>query len=397
MEHRHIHILGITLGMTLVLLLTGCSQDSPQQTQEERPMRNLKMILGGQTYSDVSESPSRRALPPGYSVYDELNPQMALEDIRIRVFVTQDGDSYPKYQGDFLCDKTTPPYTWSSPKVPVDVGTYYIYGFMPSTEISKAGLAPKTTANLYSQGAQMTLNDLPAVILYDPCVIVGVKGKENNTTPITDLTDLQPGLFAYNAEADGQYLYVLLDHLYACFDFRMDIDEEYNKLRTIKVTKVELKPADGQFKSVNVTATITPNTTSASPLSIAYDGTIGTTSGYTTLYVNETTPWTLKDFKETEYETLNFIAFVAPTANNKQFILQTTYNVYDKEGNLIRKDCMVPNLIKLPDVVKASREVAADRERILAGEKYIFKLTVNPGYIYVLSDPDLDNPSIKVN
>ena len=395
MEHRHIHILGITLGMALVLLLTGCSQDSTQQ--EERPTRNLKMVLGGQSYLDVSESPSRRALPPGYFVYDALSPQMALEDIRIRVFVTQDGDPYPKYQGDFLCDKTAPPYTWSSPKVPIDVGTYYIYGFMPSTEINKAGLAPKTSANLYSQGAQMTLSDLPAVILYDPCVIVGVKGKENNTTPITNLTDLQPGLFTYDAEADGQYLYVLLDHLYACLDFRMDINEEYNKLRTIKVTKVELKPADGQFKSVNVTASITPNTTSASPLSLTYTGTQGNTSGYTTLYVNEAAPWTLKDFKENDYETLNFIAFVAPTANSKQFLLQTTYNVYDKEGNLIRKDCTVPNLIKLPDVVKANREVVADRGRLLAGEKYIFKLTVNPSYIYVLSDPDLDNPTVKVN
>lgn len=395
MNQRNIHISVIMLGMALVLLLSGCSQDSAPQ--EERPTRNLRMVLGGQTYLDVSESSSRRALPPGYFVYDALSPQMALEDIRIRVFVTQDGDSYPKYQGDFLCDKTTTPYTWSSPKVPIDVGTYYIYGFMPGTEISKAGLAPKTSANLYSQGAQMTLNDLPAVILYDPCVIVGVKGKENNTTPITELTDLQPGLFAYDVETDGEYLYVLLDHLYACLDFRMDIDEEYNKLRTIKVTKVELKPVDGQLKSVNVTATLTPNTTAASPLSIAYAGTTGTTAGYTTLYVNEATPWTLKDFKENDYETLNFIAFVAPTANNKQFLLQTTYNVYDKEGNLIRENRTVPNLIKLPDVVKASREVAEDRGRLLAGEKYIFKLTVNPSYIYVLSDPDLDNPTVKVN
>ena len=392
MKHRLIHIIEITLSMALLLLLTGCSQDSPQQREEERPMRNLNLVLGGQSYSDIVESPSRRALPSGYTVYDDLSPQMALEDIRIRVFVTQDGDVYPKYQGDFFCDKQSTPYVWTSPKVPIDVGTYYIYGFMPSTEISKAGLTPGTS-NLYSNGARMTLNDLPAVILYDPCVIVGVKGKKTGTTPITSLTDLNLGSFSYNVDDDGEYLYVLLNHLYACLDFRMDIDESYNKLRSIKVTKVELKPAD-EWKSVNVTATLTPNTSNSSPLSLEYTVSTGTTPGFTTLYDQ---PSILMDNKETNYQTVNFITFVAPCAKNKKFQLQTTYNVYDKKGNLIRKNCTASNLIQLPDVVRDDREVVADRGRLLVGEKYTFKLTVTPTYLYVLSDPDLDNPTVKVN
>ena len=393
MKYRRIHIIEITLSMALLLLLTGCSQDSPQQREEERPMRNLNLVLGGQSYSDIVESPSRRALPSGYTVYDDLSPQMALEDIRIRVFVTQDGDVYPKYQGDFFCDKQSTPYVWTSPKVPIDVGTYYIYGFMPSTEISKAGLAPETTANLYSKGAQMTLNDLPAVILYDPCVIVGVKGKKTSTASITSLTDLKLGSFSYNVDDDGEYLYVLLNHLYACLDFRMDIDESYNKLRSVKVTKVELKPAD-EWKSVNVTATLTPNTSNSSPLSLEYAVSTGTTSGFKTLYDQ---PSILMDSKETNYQTVNFITFVAPCAKNKKFLLQTTYNVYDKEDNLIRENCTASNLIQLPDVVRDDREVVADRGRLLAGEKYTFKLTVTPTYLYVLSDPDLDNPTVKVN
>jgi hypothetical protein len=65
--------------------------------------------------------------------------------------------------------------------------------------------------------------------------------------------------------------------------------------------------------------------------------------------------------------------------------METTYNVYDRKGNLIRKDCKAKNVLNLPT------------GGLTRGQKYTFNLTVNPTYLYVLSDPDLDNPTITVN
>ena len=80
-------------------------------------------------------------------------------------------------------------------------------------------------------------------------------------------------------------------------------------------------------------------------------------------------------------------------AANTQFEMTATYNVYDRNGNLIRKDCEAKNVLKL---------TKSDSDQILPGglahgQKYTFNLTVNPTYLYVLSDPDLDNPTVTIN
>jgi hypothetical protein len=62
----------------------------------------------------------------------------------------------------------------------------------------------------------------------------------------------------------------------------------------------------------------------------------------------------------------------------------STYDVYDKKGNKIREDC------------KATNSLASMLNGIQRGKKRPIKLTVNPTYLYVLSDPDLDNPTITI-
>jgi hypothetical protein len=66
----------------------------------------------------------------------------------------------------------------------------------------------------------------------------------------------------------------------------------------------------------------------------------------------------------------------------KNFTLRTTFDVYDKEGNLTRKGAVAENKISLAAVDLA------------AGEVYTVNLTIRPTYLYVLSDPDLENPTI---
>ena len=63
------------------------------------------------------------------------------------------------------------------------------------------------------------------------------------------------------------------------------------------------------------------------------------------------------------------------------------YDVYDRKGNLVRKDCEATNT--LPKSLGISS--------LKAGERQPIALTVAPTYLGVLSDPDLNNPDITFN
>ena len=71
-------------------------------------------------------------------------------------------------------------------------------------------------------------------------------------------------------------------------------------------------------------------------------------------------------------------------ASLQNVTLKTTYDVYDRKGNLVRKDCEVyNNLTSLLSSITPQ-----------AGYKYTLNLVVKPTYLYHLSDGDIDNPTI---
>ena len=67
------------------------------------------------------------------------------------------------------------------------------------------------------------------------------------------------------------------------------------------------------------------------------------------------------------------------------FQLRSTYDVYDKKGNLIRKSCQAVNNLKVADLFTLQR-----------GKGYSLTMKVMPTYLYMLSEPDLDNPTVNV-
>jgi hypothetical protein len=199
-----------------------------------------------------------------------------------------------------------------------------------------------------------------------------------------DLSD-RLGKFAYNAADDGDYVYLLIDHLYAALRLRFRIDATYNELRTIKLTKLSLRSKN--YPKANVVATLTANNNGTNPLSVS---TTMSGSGEGTeviIYDGEKKGEVPeKELKVAESDMLDFLACTAAHANNNEFVLKTKYNVYDSKGNLIRKGCEAENLLSLPSGVTLER-----------GQIFVFNLTVNPTYLYVLSEPDLDNPTITIN
>jgi len=64
--------------------------------------------------------------------------------------------------------------------------------------------------------------------------------------------------------------------------------------------------------------------------------------------------------------------------------METHYDVYDKENNLIRENQSARNTLSLSDLT------------LEQGKKYTITITVAPTYLYVLSDPDLDNPTFTL-
>jgi hypothetical protein len=125
--------------------------------------------------------------------------------------------------------------------------------------------------------------------------------------------------------------------------------------------------------SVNATITLTHNDTGTSPISSA-------------TYTSEGTSYEVEIFNDAEGIALDtetplvFNTCFAPNLSNN-LTMVTTYDVYDRKGNLIRKNCTATN--KVPNL-EAAR-----------AQQVQLNLTVNPTYLNVLSDPDLDNPTVK--
>lgn len=364
----------VLLTILVAALVASCSSDSSDGGRKDgsRTVRDVYLMLYPQTYDDVTPTVSHRALPTGFVSYDELSPRMSDADTKIHCFMTH--GTNVDFQGDFSYKGES---SWFS-KIPLDDGTYQVFGFMPSAELGKVSIAPQTN---YQTGAVITATGLPVLTVTDPCVIVGVKGAGNNVTPIANM-NMQLGAFSYNAGNEGDHLYVLLDHLYAALHLRFNINSDYSKLRTIKLTRLSLTAQS--VKTVDVIATLTAG--SADPLQVAITNhVIG--MGDEIVLFNGTGAKEKQLYPTT---TLDFLACVAPDAN-RTFVMKTTYNVYDRQGNLIRENRTVENTLNISESTMLAR-----------GKKLIFNLTVNPTYIYVLSDPDLsdpdwDKPDVTVN
>lgn len=374
MNRNCIHIAPLLVSILIVLLLSGCSSESSDSEWREDASkgRDLYLMLYPQLYEDITPSDSHRALPLGFVSYDDLSPRMADDAMQVHCFMTHAADV--DFQGDFSHVGSS---SWFS-KIPLDDGTYQVYGFMPSTKLTNVKIFPQTN---YETGARIIASGFPALTDADPCVIVGVKGASGNSSPIAGM-DMQLGTFSYNAGNEGDHLYVLLDHLYAALHLRFNINSDYSKLRTIKLTRLSLTAQS--VKTVDVIATLTAG--SADPLQVAITNhVIG--MGDEIVLFNGTGAKEKQLYPTT---TLDFLACVAPDAN-RTFVMKTTYNVYDRQGNLIRENRTVENTLNISESTMLAR-----------GKKLIFNLTVNPTYIYVLSDPDLsdpdwDKPDVTVN
>ena len=370
-------------------MLTACSEESVQDMQ---PNHELRLYLGAQHFT-----PETRTLPAGFEAYPYTTPS----DVQIQGYLTTDESGAEPFQGVFSPTASGLPRWTSRMKINEAKSNYYFYGFLPKRAGNTASIALNTSLTpsetlSYKHGATLTINGLSAISADDVCVVVGVKAY-NTSAAATDtppaITDADTradmtnrwGKFDVSIDDDVTNLYLLVDHIYSRLVFNLKVSDKYSRLRTIKVKRMTLMSGDNASNVVKtVKATVNIGATDGTQNPISGDDAHKILLSTETLGQPEppvellTTPLELTT---TEQSVQAFFA----ASSIERFILETTYDVYDATGTvLIREDQTAQNIFSVSG------------QALESGQQSSFIITVDPTYLYVLADPDLDSPTFTL-
>ena len=341
--------IGILLIAT-TMLLSACSSDNPEAqtvtTVNEPVGKEVQLMSYASPFTD--QELSHRAAPAGFTAYTpDKNTNMGI------YMLLSENWASPKLERITYYTSTG---KWNAYFEVEKNKTFTVYGYMPKT-----GEMSSTLEKTDAGAATLTISNMKPVTTDDICIITGVKDTDSG---------LKEGQFSWSTpmeEIETYNISLLMDHLYAAAQFRLKIDADYASLRTIKLKTMTLSTNKG---SVDATVMLTHNDTGASPISsVTYDasGSSSTADIYNSnegTALDKTTP-------------LSVNAYFAPGLSSN-LTLVSTYDVYDSKDNLIRQTNKLPNL------------------EAIRGQRVLLNMTVNPTYLYVLSDPDLDNPTITI-
>ena len=397
-----------------LMSLTACSDDSEPDAGKTM---TLEVVPGAQRYverepfaftrdGESGETPTTPSWTPPltYITYSELNSLFThqVNSQTMGVFITKDEefndeDNNPVNFVQTIFTKGTD-NKWRSHLKKIDPNTYFIYGYSPTISSVSASI---TANSVFSNGAILTLNGLPSVTSNDVCVIVGAKAGSSETDDTgvvngqSDGKRLTRGQFAVNlAEvrprtteegAPSNFIFLLFDHLYSAMRLSFKVDPTYNALRTIRLKEIWMKAYNSSSVAMSrATAVITLAKTpdGSSPIqSIHFEYTPNSGEANEPIYQSETGV-------DLDTSAKYFRGSFVPEGITK-FGLICKYDVLDKKGNLVRENCTVENMLDL--------SVLFDREMLARGYMYCVNLTLAPTYLYVMSEPDLDNPTLIVN
>lgn len=369
----------LLLMMSVAILLSACSDDTDRVPGETD-------ILQIAAYTKNMNSPSLRAETRTVTYPDDYSEYKG--SASIGVFMTLP----PATDNDKIPEMTLISYednAWHSMVKVTENIHYNIYGFMPAyvtCEISKI------TGKEFQDGAVLTFTDVPSVMTEDFSVITGVLQLEsdqaNPPRPVEEGT-LKAGTFAYTGQGNGKnFVDLMFDHLYGALNISLKVDPEYAALRTIKLKELKLKTSDANGPSKSkTTVTVTLNKTDGtSP--IAETGGIVFTPDPTSDDMGDETFFLSATGKELTTTDQSFMGHFMPYGITS-FVLTSIYDVYDKNDNLIRQGCTAENKLEIGKLY--DRQTKTQR-----GWKYNVNMIIKPTYLYMLSDPDLDNPSFII-
>jgi len=329
-------------------LLTGCllnllacsdEQDTQNGAQPDGNLRLAAVTRAGEDYYPLTEYGSRIGL----------------------IIATADGIA--SSNGVFSYADAA----WSSTASVRENTQYYIYGYLTNTNTSGiTTTATKPAGGDFSGGADLALSGLPVITGDDICIIVGVE-KVNSMNALWNVTE---GSYGYlSTTVDENYVNLLLDHLYTKFTLQFCIGSVYAELREIRLKTVKLSTTSDETASAVVSLRSgfgigTPVFTLSNG-SFDFDMLPEEKLLTTTPALTGTTAYCVPNIFE-----------------GSTLKLTSTYDVYDRKGNKIAERT-------------AENKIAVTG--MAPGKSCQLTLTVEPTYLYILSDDDLDNPSIIVS
>ena len=321
-----------------LLFAAGCSKDAAdnaESAQEPQPA-SLKVVGLTRATSDNTD-------------WDDIH-----------IYLTSSGTQVAEGKFGYASDTKE----WSTHlKLKSGAGTFRLYGFMPDDPSLTASLQNVTTVD-----AQIKLENVNPLTTIDYCVVTGVRQVET----ASDHTSATRGMFSFDYYSYRQnYINLFLDHLMSRLVFNMKISPTYDAVRTIKVKKMTLKLAD--ISSMSVTVTFSDNH-GISAISYFPTG----AAANSCIIENEAKTLT------TSPAAICTGYMVPDNVFINKLELETEFEVYNKKGNKIAERTAVNKLT----------EPLAELQR---GEERTLLLTIDPSYLYVLSDPDLDNPTITID
>lgn len=348
MKIRNYLYIGMMLSM---LMVVSCTDEAEQ---EDGDTLNLLSYT-----PELREVTATRAaiVPTGYIPYLTMHPEAVAEHHAIGVYLTVPAKNnrarYRRFV--YMTDH------WQSYAVVQENVEYYIYGFMPMSGAEETSITPYQDD--YSRGAELTLRGVNSLSHTDVCVLVGVKGVEN----VTDDIEVSPGSFYYMGKGrDKNNVYMLFNHLYSAIQFSIRIGDGYAGLRRVRLKSMKLKSTNSE--KVDVQVSLRPGDTPVSEVSFP---TRGATGCEVVLLDTET------DLTTSYVPIGDLCYFFSSSAQN--MTLESVYDVYDRYGNLVRENCKSVNTLDFLSL-------------LVAGDKRNVKLTVDPTYIYQLSEDDVDSP-----
>ena len=337
-------------------------------------------------------------IPSGYTAYED-------GDQPIGVAFTQDGmtpEQKKKLTGYFFksSGKWRTNIDFTSAAV-----TYYLYGYIPHKPAITFSVTDKNGNNTkYSEGAKVILQNVPTIMPGDLCVAIGAKhgfDKEhdgdysdvNGNTAYDEGIDtrtnrLVKGDFKYTLSSSptGNFVFLLFDHLYAALRINMRVYDDYAKLRTIKLKSLQMSTKAGdettkQKNDITITLNHSDGGREDAIESIDYEQTGESIDGGIEF-------WSSPSGEELTTVFTEHVGHFMPSRIST-LILTSVYDVYDRKGNLIRENCKVTNTMLLSNLLTGQTETQR-------GRRYTVNMTIRPTYLYMLSEPDLDNPTVTL-
>jgi len=318
-------------------------------------------------------------------------------------------DSQYDASGWFLPDEQNPG-RWFS-RVNVHSGkSYYLYCYtsMPVDEGSMPRFTYASSSNVY-----LTFSGFDIITTIDPLVSTASAGKllcsneflgENPSQYYPTLSDNSSDPFSFGNYNIGTVetgtfqnhpastkVFLALDHLFAKATLSFKVSQKYNNIRTIKLIEAYITTNEGLFTGTHTYSfadrefTLDPNgdytsrnlridlvgdapTVTVDPAKVDGNGMV--------VLDNDTTE-------------LGWFCFL-PDNDFPQLTLNVKYNVYDKDGKLIRENATATNGNILRKVTNPQK-----------GRNYKITVNVNPSYVYVLSDDDVqvgeDNDQVQLD